>query len=174
MRKISEAGAALIKRFEGRRLTAYKDPVGIWTIGYGHTGPDVLPGMTITEETADIMLENDLAECYDCVESFVDVDLTDGQYAALCSFIFNLGCGAFKNSTLLRLLNQGNYDGARKQFPRWVHAGGKVLEGLVKRRAAEAQMFAEGDGPVREATAGLRDGHDDIAHSDHPASDKRV
>ena len=154
MRKISEEGAELIKRHEGRRLTAYKDPVGIWTIGYGHTGPDVLPGMVITEETADIMLENDLLDVYDCIEAYVDVDLSQGQYDALCSFIFNLGCGAFRNSTLLRLLNQGDYDGARKQFPRWCHAGGKKMGGLVKRRAEEAQLFSKGDDPSTKTSAG--------------------
>jgi lysozyme len=142
MRAISAEGVELIKGHEGRRLTAYLDPVDIWTIGYGHTGQDVIPGMTITDEDAEHMLLNDLADTYDCIESFVDVELTDCQYAALCSFIFNLGCGAFKNSTLLRLLNTGDYDGARKQFPRWVHAGGKKLAGLVKRRSDEARLFA--------------------------------
>jgi len=142
MRRISEPGLELIKRHEGLRLDAYLDPVGIKTIGYGHTGPDVLMPMSITEETAEIMLENDLAECYGCIDNYVDVDLTQGQFDALCSFIFNLGCGAFRNSTLLRLLNRGDYDGARKQFPRWCHAGGKKLAGLVKRRAEEAELFA--------------------------------
>ena len=165
MRKISEEGAELIKRHEGRRLTAYKDPVGIWTIGYGHTGPDVLPGMVITEETADIMLENDLLECYDCIEAYVDVDLSQGQYDALCSFIFNLGCGAFRNSTLLRLLNQGDYDGARKQFPRWCHAGGKKMGGLVKRRAEEAQLFSKGDEPTTKTSAGDLSGSSNTSSS---------
>ena len=166
MRKIGEKGLELIKKFEGLRLTAYK-PVPTekhWTIGYGHYGPDVLAGMQITEISAEIMLENDLADCYDCIEAYVDVDLTQGQYDALCSFIFNLGCNAFKNSTLLRLLNQGNTDGARKQFPRWVHAGGRKLEGLVRRRLEEARLFDAGDYVSDKDSSG------DGVHSDYSAT----
>jgi len=140
--KASPSGIELIKKHEGLRLTAYKCPAGVWTIFYGHTGQDVIPGMGGTKEEAEIVLLNDLEEVYDCIEAYVDVELTQGQFDALCSFIFNLGCGAFKNSTLLRLLNAGNYDGARKQFARWVHAGGKKLGGLVRRRVEEAQVFA--------------------------------
>jgi len=157
MRKISEVGEKLLKESEGLELTAYRDTGGVLTIGWGHTGPDVLPGMQISMDTAEIILANDLIECYECIENYVDVPLSQGQYDAITDFIFNLGCGAFKSSTLLRLLNQGDYDGARKQFPRWCHGkvGGKLvkLEALVIRRAKEAQLFAQRDSPANEAPA---------------------
>ena len=139
--QISNAGLALIKESEGLRLEAYKDAVGIWTIGYGSTGENVRPGMKITEDEANDMLMADVMECETCIEEHVTVDLTQGQFDALCSFIFNLGCAAFTRSTLLRLLNEEDYDGAEQQFHRWVNAGGVKLAGLVTRRAAEAELF---------------------------------
>ncbi len=138
---ISEAGLDLIKKSEGLELSAYRDAVGILTIGYGHTGEEVRPGMMITPEEADDFLRGDVMECEVCIEEHVTVDLTQGQFDALCSFIFNLGCAAFTRSTLLRLLNEEDYDGAEQQFHRWVNAGGVKLAGLVTRRAAEAEMF---------------------------------
>lgn len=138
---ISEEGLALIKKHEGLELTAYKDAVGVLTVGYGHTGDDVRPGMIITPEEADQLLRDDISEVEACIEDKVQVDLTQGQYDALCSFIFNLGCGAFERSTLLRLLNEADYAGAAQQFGRWVNAGGKPLAGLVRRRGEEADLF---------------------------------
>lgn len=147
--EISQAGLDSIKKHEGLRLRAYRDAVGIWTIGYGHTGPEVQPGMEITEGEAESILREDVMQAEACIEEHVTVDLTQGQFDALCSFIFNLGCGAFERSTLLRLLNEGDYSGAAQQFGRWVNAGGKPLPGLVKRRGDELAMFSDyGDGTL--------------------------
>lgn len=138
---LSDEGLELIKRHEGLRLEAYRDAVGVWTIGYGHTGADVEEGQTITEHQADALLGEDVREAEECVEEHVTVDLTQGQFDALVSFVFNLGCAAFTRSTLLRLLNEGDAGGAGTQFARWVNAGGQPLPGLVKRRAEEAERF---------------------------------
>lgn len=139
--KISPEGLQFIKDAEGCRLKAYQDSVGVLTIGVGHTR-GVTEGMTINQEQADALLEDDLEDCYKAIRDYVEVDLTQGQFDALCSFIFNLGVGAFRASTLLRLLNDGDYVGAKAQFRRWDKAGGAVLAGLTKRRAGEAGMFA--------------------------------
>lgn len=138
---VSDEGLELIKRFEGCRLTAYQDSVGIWTIGYGHTGPLVVEGQTITEQEADGLLRHDARIAENCVAKLVTVPLTQNEFDALCSFVFNLGCGNFRNSTLLRKLNAGDYDGAAAEFKRWDKAGGQVLAGLTRRREAEAEMF---------------------------------
>lgn len=140
--KISPDGLEFIRQAEGCRLTAYQDSVGVWTIGVGHT-KDVQPGQTITQAEADALLEADLEDVYPCIAASVKVQLSQGQFDALCSFIFNLGCGSFKGSTLLNLLNKGDYAGAAAQFGRWTHAGSQVLAGLTKRRAGEAEMFSE-------------------------------
>lgn len=137
---ISDEGLDLIKRSEGCSLTAYKDSVGVWTIGYGHTR-GVKPGDACTDEQATQYLLDDLESVYSDIEALVDVPLTQGQFDALCSFVFNLGGPALRSSTLLKLLNAGDYDAARKQIPRWDKAGKQVLAGLTKRRAAEAAMF---------------------------------
>jgi len=138
---ISDAGLDLIKRSEGCSLTAYKDSVGVWTIGYGHTR-GVRPGDTCTDEQATQYLRDDLESVYSDLDALVEVPLTQGQIDALSSFVFNLGGPALRGSTLLKLLNAGDYDAARKQFLRWDKAGGAPLAGLTKRRAAEAAMFA--------------------------------
>lgn len=132
-----------ISRFEGLELEAYICPAGILTIGYGHTGDDVHTGDVITEEMALALLEADMTQAIECVDGFVDVDLTDEQTAALISFVFNVGCGAFKGSTLLKLLNAGNYEQAAAQLMRWTKGGGKTLPGLVRRREAEMTLFKE-------------------------------
>lgn len=137
---ISEHGLSLIKEHEGLRLVAYQDSVGVWTIGYGHT-KGVQAGQEITESYAEALLKEDVRAAENCIEKLVTVPLTQGEFDALCSFTFNLGCGALRNSTLLKKLNDSNYDGAAEEFKRWNHAGGKVLEGLTKRRLAEAQRF---------------------------------
>jgi lysozyme len=140
---INDEGVRLIKESESLRLTAYQDAVGIWTIGYGHTGPDVTPGKTITREQADALLRSDVGSAESDVRRLVKVPLSSNQFSALVSFVFNVGAGptGFGGSTMLRLLNQGDYAGAADQFPRWNKAGGKVLQGLVKRRAAERALF---------------------------------
>src|SRR5574337_412189 len=104
----SQAAIDLIKAAEGLRLTAYRDSVGVLTIGYGSTG-GIKPGQTITPEQAEAMLVDDLDEAAEAVRQLVTVPLTQGQFDALCSFVFNLGAGRLRDSTLLRLLNQGKY-----------------------------------------------------------------
>jgi lysozyme len=136
----SQNAIELIKASEGLRLTAYRDSAGILTIGYGSTG-GIKPGQKITPEQAEAMLVDDLDEAADAVRKLVTVPLTQGQFDALCSFVFNLGAGRLRDSTLLRLLNQGKYGEAAAQFRFWVMAGGKPLPGLVKRRAAERALF---------------------------------
>ncbi|MBK8246259.1 MAG: lysozyme [Gemmatimonadetes bacterium] len=140
-REVSEAGVRLVQEFEGCRLDAYRCPAGIPTIGYGATGPDIRMGMVWTQEQADERLAEDLARFAAGVERLVQVDLTDNQFAALVSFAYNVGLGALAGSTLLRKLNAGDYEGAADQFPRWNKGGGRVLPGLVRRRAAERDLF---------------------------------
>ncbi|MFC4728142.1 glycoside hydrolase family protein [Coralloluteibacterium thermophilus] len=138
---ISDAGIDLIKGFEGLRLTSYQDSAGVWTIGYGHTGPEVGPGQTITQAQAEALLRQDVGWAENAVRNNVQVPLGQGQFDALVSFTFNVGAGAFGGSTLLQKLNAGDYAGAQNEFGRWIHAGGQVLPGLVNRRAAEAELF---------------------------------
>jgi len=138
---ISPEGLAFIKRMEGCSLTAYLDSVKVPTIGVGHTR-GVKMGDTCTDEQATQYLLDDLESVYGDIEALVEVALNQSQFDSLCSFVFNLGGPALRNSTLLKLLNAGDYDAARKQFLRWDKAGGVPLAGLTKRRAAEAAMFA--------------------------------
>lgn len=138
--KINQNGENLIKNFEGCRLKAYKCPAGVWTIGYGHTN-NVRPDDVITQAEADEFFRRDISVHEDNVKRLVKVPLTQGQFNALVSFEYNVGYGAFANSTLLRLINAQNYEGASKQFSRWVYVGNKVLEGLIRRRQAETEMF---------------------------------
>jgi len=139
--KTSQKGIDLIKEFEGLELKAYKDSVGVVTIGYGHTGSDVYMGQVITESQAETLLKSDLAKFEKGVAELVKVPLNENQHAALISFSFNLGLGNLKSSTLLRKLNSLDYTGAASEFPRWDKAGGKVLAGLTKRRLAEKELF---------------------------------
>jgi lysozyme len=136
----SQACIDLVKASEGCRLTAYRDAVGILTIGYGSTG-GIKEGQTITQEQAEEMLVDDLDAAAEAVRKLVTVPLNQGQFDALCDFVFNLGEGRLRDSTLLRLLNQGRYGEAAAQFRFWVMAGGHPLPGLIKRRAAERAMF---------------------------------
>lgn len=138
---ISQKGIDLIKNFEGCRLTAYKCPAGVLTIGYGHTGADVKEGQTITQEQAEKLLRSDLVVHCNNVSGLVKVPLNQNQFDALVSFEYNIGYGNFKSSTLLRLLNQGDYNGAAEQFQRWRYANGKVLSGLITRRQKEKDLF---------------------------------
>jgi lysozyme len=143
VRWINKAGLDLIRDAEGLRLKAYPDP-GTggepWTVGYGHTGPDVVPGLIITADRATVLLVTDLATAEDFVAHAAPI-CTDNQFAALVSFAFNCGRRNLQGSTLLRLHNQGDYAGAQPEFKKWIHADGKVMQGLVKRRAAEAFLY---------------------------------
>ena len=144
MNKINAATINLVKSFEGLRLTAYKCPAGVWTIGYGHT-QGVSRGMRITEARANEMLTSDLEDAGKSVLRLISVPLNDNQYGALCSFVFNLGAGALQTSTLRKILNTGDYAGVPAQMARWNKAtvNGKkvVLAGLVRRREAEGKLW---------------------------------
>jgi GH24 family phage-related lysozyme (muramidase) len=141
----SDKGIALIKEFEGCKLTAYQDSVGVWTIGYGWTQPidgkPIRAGMTINQETAERLLKTGLVSYESDVSRLVKVGLTQGQFDALVSFTYNLGARSLSTSTLLRKLNAGDYAGAADEFLRWNKAGGKVLNGLTRRREAERDLF---------------------------------
>jgi lysozyme len=141
----SDRGLALTKSFEGLRLTAYQDCAGVWTIGYGHTGPSVVEGLTISQIDADKLLRQDVADAVDCVNRSVDALISQNQFDAMADFCFNAGRGSFSESTLLRQVNLGNNSAAAAQFGLWVHAGGEVVAGLVRRRKAEAQLFANAE-----------------------------
>ena len=139
---INQAGIDLIKRWEGLRLDAYICPAGVWTIGYGSTGEHVYPGQSITEPEAERLLRLDLTRFEDSVSKSVKVTLTDNEYAALCSFAFNVGCGAFESSTLLRRLNAGEVKERvfSEELPRWCKANGQTLQGLLNRRNDEIAL----------------------------------
>ncbi len=143
-RKVTDEVIERIKRWEGLRLTAYRDAGGVWTIGYGHTGAPARAGATITLAQAEGLLRQDLAAFEAAVERVITVPLTDNQFGALVSFAFNVGEAAFARSTLAARLNGGDYNSVPEQLARWVHAGGKRLQGLVNRRAAEAGLWASG------------------------------
>jgi len=142
-KQINDAGIALVCKFEGLKLDAYPDPGtggDPWTIGYGHTGPDVHPGLTITKDKAVALMRGDLA----VAEAFVvhvAPTATDNQFAALVSFAFNCGRQNLKTSTLLKKHNKADYAGAAKEFGKWINAAGKPMKGLIRRRAAEAALY---------------------------------
>lgn len=135
-------GLALIKDFEGLRLEKYQDVVGKWTIGYGHLilSTESFP-RPITLVQADALLRQDLAVSEAGVNKWVSMALTQNQFDALVSFTFNLGVGNLQNSTLLKMLNQGQLQAAADQFLRWNKAGGKEVPGLTRRRIAERSLF---------------------------------
>jgi len=142
-RLINSAGLALIKESEGLKLEPYKDTGGIWTCGFGHTrGVDQFTHCT--PEIAEAWLEGDLMEAEETVSSLVKVKLTDNQFAALVSFVFNIGPTAFAHSTLLLKLNEGGYTLVPAYLRAWVFDNGKVIPGLVKRRNAEANLWSMG------------------------------
>lgn len=130
----------MIRQFEGLRLRAYKCPAGIPTIGYGHTA-GVKMGQEISKDRAEELLREDVARFEGHVDRLVTVPLTQGQFDALVAWTYNLGPGALEKSTMLRRLNAGDYAGAAAELERWNRAGGKVLAGLVRRRAAERALF---------------------------------
>jgi len=137
---IGSKGLELIKHFEGCELKAYKCPAGVWTIGYGHI-KGVSEGMTITEAQAEEMLQSELIEYEGYINDLVEVELNQNQFDAMVSWVYNLGGGNLRSSTLLKVLNAGDYAGVPAQMLRWNKAGGKVLEGLTRRRQAEADLF---------------------------------
>ena len=142
--KTSQYGIDLIKHFEGCELKAYKCPAGVWTIGYGHT-KGVQPGDEWSEDHADHMLQVELEEYEGYVDKYVTAPLGQNQFDALVSWTYNLGGGNLSASTMLKVLNAGEYDEVPNQMLRWNKAGGKVLEGLTRRRQAEADMFCGKD-----------------------------
>lgn len=144
--QINQSAVDLVKEFEGLRLTAYRDAVGVWTIGYGTTaaagvGIEPRAGMTITQADAEEYLRRGLDKFAAQIRPHIAVPVTDNQFGAMVSLAYNIGPGAFIKSTLLRRLNAGDYIGASAQFAVWNKAGGKVLAGLTRRRAAERKLF---------------------------------
>ena len=136
----SQEGLSLIKKFEGCKLEAYKCAAGVWTIGYGSTD-GVNEGMKISQERADMLLLEDVEVFEEAVNKLVEVNLEQNQFDALISWTFNLGETNLTNSTLLKVLNNKDYEGVPAQIKRWNKAGGKVLQGLIRRREAEALLF---------------------------------
>ena len=142
--KLSYNGIQFLKQWEGFKKEAYKDTGGVWTIGYGTIKWKEKPieqGMTITEKEAELALEADLAWAQTAVNQLVRVSLTQNMFDALVSFVYNVGESAFSKSTLLKLLNQGNYTEAVKQFERWKFDNGKEVRGLLNRRESERALF---------------------------------
>lgn len=144
--KISANGLRKIKEFEGLKLTPYKDTAGKLTIGWGHliklpAEAELLRKEGITPEKAEKLLNDDLREAESAVNRLVKAPITGNQYDALVSFVYNIGQGAFSESTMLKHLNNGDYQSAANEFPRWRYAGGEESAGLVKRRAVEQQLF---------------------------------
>ena len=135
--KISLEGLSLIKRFEGCRLKAYKCSAGVLTIGYGHTG-GVTETDTITQDDANKLLQEDVAKFEEYVDDNVIVELNQGQFDALVAWTFNLGPGNLRESTMLKKLNEADYTSVPNEMKRWNKAGGKTLDGLIRRRNAEA------------------------------------
>ena len=138
--KISKEGLALIKKFEGCELKAYQDSVDVWTIGFGHT-KDVKEGDEINQEHAEFMLDEEMPEYEGYINNMVKVPLEQCQFDALCAWVYNLGPTNLKESTLLKLLNAGDYHLIPSQIKRWNKAGGKTLNGLIRRREAESLLF---------------------------------
>ena len=145
---ISQEGLSLIKKFEGCKLESYKCAAGVWTIGFGSTS-GVVKGMEISQERADMLLLEDVEVFEEAVNNLVEVDLEQNQFDALVAWTFNLGSTNLKNSTLLKVLNDKNYEGVPEQIKRWnkatVDGERQVLEGLVRRREAESLLFTGED-----------------------------
>ena len=142
---VNQATIDLIKRNEGCKLTAYQDSVGVWTIGYGHTGDDVAEGLQITQDQAEALLRQDLDKFQDGVDTAIGGDTSDNQFGAMVSLTFNIGLGHFQTSTVLREHNAGNYQAAADAFLMWNKAGGQVLAGLDRRRREERNLYLQPD-----------------------------
>lgn len=143
--KMTAEGLALIKEFEGFRARAYMCPAGIWTIGYGHTPsagpPAVQEGMVISRDDADAILARDTESFAAGVAKELRAELSDQQFSALVSFAYNVGLGNFRSSSVLKAVNAGDTAAVPRRLQLWIKAGGKTLPGLVRRRAAEAELF---------------------------------
>ena len=147
--QMTEEGFALIRHWEGFRGRAYRDAVGVWTIGFGHTSmagaPEVSPGLEISRGDAEKILVRDVETFARGVASAVTVALSDNEFSALVSFAYNVGPGNFRSSSVLKALNAGDRAAVPRRLQLWVKAGGRTLPGLVKRRAAEAALFLKTD-----------------------------
>jgi lysozyme len=144
---ITDEGLDLIRRFEGFRTQAYRDAAGVWTIGYGHTSaagsPKVKPAMKITRKEAEVILARDVRMFASAISAHIRKPLTDGQFSALVSFAYNVGVENFRKSSVLRAVNAGDFAAVPRRLSLWVRSRGRVLPGLINRRAAEAACFAE-------------------------------
>ena len=145
---INAKGLEIIKRYEGCSLNVYRDPIGIWTIGYGSIfGLDLnrvdRSHRAITEDEATSLLFRECQEAERAIARLVRVQLTSNQVSALISLVFNVGSGNFQRSTMRMKLNRRDYIGAANEFWKWRRAGGRILKGLVRRRASEEQLFKE-------------------------------
>ena len=170
--RMSAAGLAIVKEFEGLRLKAYKCPAAVWTIGYGHTSaagnPVVTSELQITKEDAEEILKQDMGQYEDGVRKYVKVGLTQGQFDALVDFAYNAGVGALAKSTLLKKVNAEKFDEVPAEFMKWTKGGGKELPGLVRRRRAEVKLWRglETETPVH---------HDEArAEPDKPKASKSI
>ena len=143
--RTNRRGIALIQEFESCRLRAYLCPAGVWTVGFGATGPDVYQGLVWTQEQADERFTRDLQRFERDVESLLTFEPTSNEFSAMVSFAYNVGVNALAKSTLLRKFNAGDIEGAANEFLRWNKAGGKVLDGLTRRREAERDLFLSPD-----------------------------
>lgn len=153
--RLSGAGKKLIHGFEGLRLKAYKavPTEKYWTIGYGHYGSDVTEGMSITKEKADELFAKDIAKFEKAVNEAVKPEINQNMFDALVSFAYNVGIGAFTRSTLLKKLNEGDFINASEEFKKWNKSSGKVLNGLVRRRAMEMELFRKAVPETKKAPA---------------------
>ena len=138
--KASYTSYELVKRYEGCRLTPYMDMVGIWTVGYGST-TEVVPGERISQAEAEDRLQEDMEIAEACVNGAVTSTLTQNQFDALCSWVFNLGCKRFRESTMLAKINAGEWDQAAIELRKWDMAGGRHVDGLMRRRRDESKLF---------------------------------
>lgn len=143
-RTYSQSGLELTEAFEGCVLAAYWDATGkVWTIGFGHTGKEVVDGLVWTRAQAEYALSLDIGWASAVVNKLVEPDINQHQFEALVDFVFNDGAGNFAKSSLLKLVNAGDNEAADLEFMKWVYSGGKILSGLVKRRMAEAKLFLQ-------------------------------
>jgi lysozyme len=140
-RLINQAGVTLLTKFEGYRTIPYRDGGGVLTVGIGHTGVDVLPGIPWTDNEIKAAFDDDVLHFEQSVESLAEVELSDNQFAALVCFAYNVGLSALAESTLLRKLNESNFRGAAAEFVRWDKIAGQESAGLRSRREAEAKLF---------------------------------
>jgi len=141
--RCNDAGLSIIKQFEGCRLSSYQDSGGIWTVGYGHTGTEVVPDLTWTQDQADAQLADDIVGRAETpIDTLVKYELDDNKYSALVSFVFNIGSGNFAKSAVLTAINAGDLDDAPTHMNAWVHdRAGNVDKGLVRRRSAEIELY---------------------------------